>query len=278
MNKITQYRVDDRPDPDSVDDDLDQKDSKVYQPNVPKEKTGLKIAIIVIIGLLLIGGLTYYIGHKPTKPKGHISSQKIIQVTPNNTSSPDVKYVSNGNDLNLSFSYPQNWSVAPPTNDNKNDNTITLTSPLSTVINADNTSVVGKIIIQVRPGTDTINELNNNTPITALASAQIAYSQPTANQTSYPFISYVHFSNGSKASGAFEEVIITGGISFALGQSISAEYLSGLDPIISASFYQCATQSCIGTSQSLLSINSNTWQNTSIFKQVLTTLESFQLN
>ena len=191
---------------------------------------------------------------------------------------PNVKYLSNGNDLNLSFTYPQNWSVIPSSNDNKNDNTITLTSPLSTVINADNTSVVGKIIIQVRPGTGTINELNNNSPITALASAQIAYSQPTTNQTSYPFISYVHFSDGSKASGAFEEVIITGGLSFALGQSISAEYLSGLDPIISASFYQCATQSCIGTSQSLLSININTWQNISIFQQVLTILESFQLN
>jgi hypothetical protein len=231
-----------------------------------------------VIALILIGGVVYFVGHKAAKPKGHITGQKIIQVTPSNTTGTITKYVSNGNDLNLALAYPNNWTVTPPSNDNPKDGTITLTSPLTTVINADNASVVGKIVIQIRPGTDTINELNSNSPITPIASVQIAYTKPTTNQTSYPYISYVHFSDGSKASGAFEEVIITGGLSFAIGQSISAEYLSGLDPIISASFYQCSTQSCTGASQGLLSININSWHNTTIFRQVLAIFESFQLN
>ena len=278
MNKRGHYRVDDMPDPDISSNDSVPISPIKPQPTISKDKPWLRIAIIVVIALVLIGGVLYFVGHKSPKPKGQVSGQKIIQVTPSNTPSTTTKYLSNGNDLNLSFTYPNNWSVTPLSNDNKNDQTITLTSPLTTIINTDNSSVVGKIVIQVRPGTDTVSELNSNSPITSLASTQIAYSQPTSNQTSYPFISFIHFSDGSKATGSFEEVIITGGLSFTQGQTISAENVSGLDPIISASFYQCAAQSCTGSSESFLSINLNTWQNSTIFKQVLAIFESFQLN
>src|SRR5665213_1536383 len=242
MNKRGHYRVDDMPDPDISSNDNVPISPIKPQPTISKDKPWLRIAIIVVIALVLIGGVLYFVGHKSPKPKGQVSGQKIIQVTPSNTPSTTTKYLSNGNDLNLSFTYPNNWSVTPLSNDNKNDQTITLTSPLTTIINTDNSSVVGKIVIQVRPGTDTVSELNSNSPITSLASTQIAYSQPTSNQTSYPFISFIHFSDGSKATGSFEEVIITGGLSFTQGQTISAENVSGLDPIISASFYQCASQ------------------------------------
>jgi len=277
MSKPTQYWVDDKPNPYSG-DDPDSMDSQPHQPNSPKKKPWLMIATIVVVILILVGGLLYFLEHKPAKPKAQITGQKIIQVAPSNTSSTTTKYVSNGTDLNLSFSYPDNWTVVPASNNNKSDQTITLTSPLTTIVNANNSSVVGKIIVQVRPGTATISELNSNSPIAALASAQIAYSKPTPSQTSYPYLSYIHFSDGSKPTGSFEEVIITGSLTLTQGQTINASYFGGLDPIISASFYQCATQSCTGSSQSLLSITSNTWQNATIFKQVLATLDSFQLN
>lgn len=278
MSKSGQYRVDDRPDPYSVDNGSDPIAAQPHHTKNPKKKIWLRVTILVVILLILSAGLIYFLGHKSPKPKGQTAAQKGLQVTAPNTKATTTNYISNGTDLNLNFAYPNNWTVVPPSNDNKNDQTIALTSPLTTVINADNVSVVGKVVVQVRPGTDTIDELNSNSPATALASIQIAYSSPTANQISYPYISYIHFSDGSKTSGAFEEIIITGGLSFAQGQSISAEYLSGLDPIISASFYQCSTKSCSGSSQSLMSITSNTWQNAPIFQQVLAIFESFQLN
>jgi hypothetical protein len=268
MDDSDKYRVDSQP---------QETPAPATKPSEHKKRIGLWIALIVV-AIAVVGGLFYFMNHKTTKPKKQITAQKIIQIPSSSNSTATTKYVSNGSDLSLSFSHPSNWSVTPPTNDNPNDQTITLTSPLFSVVNADGASVVGKIIIQVRPGSDTVSELNNNSPVAALASAQIAYSQPTSSQTSYPYLSYFHFSDGSKASGAFEEVIITGGQSFPLGQAVSAEYLSGLDPIISASFYQCATQSCSGSNQTLLSITSTTWDNVSIFQQALTTLESFQLN
>lgn len=278
MSKASGYRVDDRPDPDNPDSNQESTPVPIRQMVARKKNKGLLITAVAIIALILIGGGLFLVLHKSPKPKGHISAQKIIQVAPSNTPSNITNYVSNGNDLNLSFSYPNNWSVTPPTNDNKTDQTITLTSPLTTIINADNASVVGKIVVQVRPENVAASELNSNSPITSLASTQIAYSKPTSNQTSYPYISFIHFSDGAKATGAFEEVMITGGLTFTQGQTISAEDVSGLDPIISANFYQCAVQSCSGSSQSFLSINLDTWQNTTIFQQVLAIFESFQLN
>ncbi len=278
MSKPSFYRVDNSPDPDDPNSDPHRMSAPTEPVSTPRKKKSLLIVLASILAIILIGIGVFFLVHKSPKPKGHISSQKIIQVTPSNTPSTTVNYVSNGNDLNLSFSYPSNWSVTPPTNDNKTDQTITLTSPLTTIINADNSSVVGKIVLQVRPGTDTASELNSNSPITSLASTQIAYSKPTSNQTSYPYISFIHFSDGAKATGAFEEVMITGGLSFTQGQTISAEDISGLDPIISANFYQCANQSCTGSNQSFLSINLDTWENTTIFQQVLAIFESFQLN
>ena len=278
MKKPDHYRVDDTSETDSSGEYTDPASSKSPEPKTKDKKSWMKIVMIALAVIIILGGVLYALGHKSTKPKGHISQQKIIQVTPPDTSTSTTNYISNGIDLNLSFDYPNNWTVTPPSNDNKTDQTITLTSPLSMITDADNNSVTGKIVIQVRSGTDTATELNSNSPITSLASTQIKYSEPTANQIVYPFVSFIHFNDGSKATGAFEEVMVTGGLSFSQGQSISAEDISGVDPIITANFYQCATQSCSGSSESLLSIDLNTWQNDTIFQQVLSTLESFQLN
>jgi hypothetical protein len=211
------------------------------------------------------------------KPTKKITNQTIT-TTPVTTNSTTTQYISNGTDLNLSFYYPTTWTVTPASNNNKTDQAITLTTPLTTITNADGSSVSGKILIQVRPGTSSITELNTNSPVTAIASAQIAYSKPTTSQTTYPFLTYVHYSNASKASGAFEEVIITGGQSLPAKQSISAQNFTGIDPIITSSFFQCSSQTCTGVSQTPLSITTSLWQNDLIFQQVLTVLESFQLN
>jgi hypothetical protein len=134
------------------------------------------------------------------------------------------------------------------------------------------------VVVQVRPGTATITELGANAPVAPLTSTQVAYSAPTANQFQYPYVSYIHFANGAKLSKVFEEVMVTGSQSFTEDQNLDAGSLGGLDPIITATFYACATQDCSGTNQSLLSITQSTWQNADLFKQVLSLFESFKLN
>jgi len=241
--------------------------------------------IFISVGVVVFAaavGASYLLvkGNKTSKsPISHSTSKTSVPAAPTVTATSTPQYVSNGTDLNLSFNYPSSWTVSPPSNDNTSDGTITVSSPLSSMASASGTNATGKIIVEVRPGNMAINELNANTPIEALASTQIAYSAPTAKQYSYPYLSYIHFSNGSaKTAGVFEEVIITGGQSFTANESLSASYLSGLDPIITASFYLCSTTACTGSGETPLSITDSTWQSTQIFQQVLTLLKSFKLN
>jgi hypothetical protein len=267
-----------------VDDESDYVEPLYYKKRGRRERMPNKTIVIiigVIIFVLAVGGGYFALkGNKTKKPTSHSSSAVNIPVTtPSVAATSTPQYVSNGKDLNLTFSYPSTWTVSPQSNDNSSDGTITLTSPLSSIPAASGASATGKVVVEVRAGNSSINELNVYSPVEAIASSQIAYAAPTAAQYAYPFLSYFHFTNGnSKTAGVFEEVMITGGQSFTASESLNASYLSGLDPIISASFYECTTTACTGSGQTPLSITATTWQNSSIFEQVLNLFESFKLN
>lgn len=238
------------------------------------------IAVLIIIILAAAGGGTYWLTkhHKATPKKSTTTQATIVKPTSNTSTSGTQQYVSNGSDLNLSFTYPSTWTVTPASGGNSSDQTITLTSPLTSIPAAGGASVTGKVVVTIRPGTTTPSELNSNTPTEAVASSQFAYTTPTANQYQYPYLSFIHFSTGAPTAGAFEEVIITGTTQFTQGQAVSAALLTGLDPIISATFSKCATTACTSTGAVPLSITSATWTNTALFQQVQSIFASMKLN
>lgn len=255
--------------------------SKHKRKRTTHSKQPLIIGLAIIAVLALAAGAYFML--KPSKAKtltvkasASTTTQPAPQVT--GTSGAAVNYVSNGKDLNLSFNYPATWTVAPASNDNSTDQTITLNSPSSTVQAADGTNATGKVTVTIRPGSATISELNANSPVAAQTSAQFSYSQPTAAQHQYPYLTYIHFSNGLATAGAFEEVIITGVQTFTKGAPLSAGSLGDLDPIIGASFYRCSTTTCSGTGAGILSISNTTWQNATLFQQVQALFTSLKLN
>ncbi len=254
---------------------------KSYKQARPSKNNLPLIGLIILLILIIIGAGTWLVlKHNKTtsKPPAKSNSPSAVQPTTTTNAAGTAKYVSNGHDLNLTFSYPSNWTVTPASGNNPNDQTITLTSPLSSMTNAAGTQVTGKIVLTVRPGTSTITELNANNPVAAQTSSQIGYTTPAADQYQYPYITFIHFANGSAGSGAFEEVMITGTTQFPQGQQLSSALLTGLDPIISATFTACNNQACTGTGAVPLSITNTEWTNGAIFKQVLAVFESFQLN
>ena len=246
----------------------------------PKRKLslGTKLVFLVVLAVVVLGVVAVLVSNRPNKAKTPSQSLTTLPTTSSNNTSSTQKYISNGSDLNLSFNYPSNWSTVPLSDDNSNDQTITLTSPITAITDAAGVKVTGRVTVSIRPGSASIAELNADSPTAAVASSQIAYNTPTANQYQYPYITFIHFSTGLSTAGAFEEVMITGTTQFAQGQAMSAIELSGLDPIISASFTKCTSQSCTGTSASPLSINNATWTSAAIFQQTLALFESFELN
>jgi hypothetical protein len=259
---------------------------KTKKPKKPKNGRSLLIVLAFVVVLAIAGGGGYVLAnhHKSTKKTTTTtttasSSTTTKPVTTTTTTNTDTtQYVSNGSDLNLSFSYPSGWTVTPASGGNSNDQTITLTSPLTTIPEAGGSSVTGRVVATIRPGSASMSELGANTPTAAVASTQIAYSAPTANQYQYPYLTFIHFSTGAKTAGAFEEVMVTGTTAFTAGQAVTTIALTGLDPIISATFSQCANTTCSATSATPLSITSDTWQNTGVFEQTQAIFTSLKLN
>ncbi len=253
-----------------------------YQPPTNRSKPHrLRYIIpIVVIVLILIGGGGYWWHkhHAKSTSSTSATNQTVKPAPAIANQSALLTYVSNGQDLNLNFSYPEGWSVTPPTNDNPNDQTITVTSPLITVESASGSSITGKVVVSIRPGSAQLTELASGNATIAQNSTQIGYSQPLASQQQYPFLSFINLNGGSNPSGGFQEVFVTGMLQLTQGQGITAADLSSLDPYISASFYSCSTQACSGAGETPLSVSTNTWQNTAPFNQILALIQSLQLH
>jgi hypothetical protein len=257
-----------------------------YQPARPFKKpkklhrgrtTLIVIGVVIILAILGGGGYALSKHHTPAKKSTTTASNVPVAKT-TTTNNGSTQYISNGSDLNLSFNYPSAWTVTPASGGNSNDQAITLTSPQTTIPAVDGSNVTGKVVATIRPGSATMSELAANNPTAAAASIQFAYTSPTSNQYQYPYLTFVHFSTGTHAAGAFEEVIVTGTTTFTQGEAVTTTALTGLDPIIAAIFSKCSNTACSGASALPLSINSDTWQNTAVFKQVQTLFASLKLN
>jgi len=193
-------------------------------------------------------------------------------------SSSTQQYISNGNDLNLKFTYPSDWTATPASNNNASDQTIALTSPLTSVTDSTGATVTAKAVLTIRPGSAQAGELASGSATVAQDSTQIGYTSPTASQHQYPYITYVHLAGGQNTGSVFDEVIITGITKFMKGQGITADSLGGLDPIISARFYQCSTNACDGSGATALNLTGDLWQNSTLAQQVQLVFTSLQLS
>src|SRR6185312_8704007 len=210
------------------------------------------VVICILAVLLLAGGAAYWFFARPSAAPETASQSPAPTSTDTQPVVPDdtqaqgtsTQYVSNGKDLNLNFTYPSGWTATPASNNNPNDQAITVSSPLTSITNAAGQSATGKIVISIRPGGSALNELANNKATAGQASAQIAYSKPTSAQHQYPYLTYIHLAGGADPSSSFEEVMITGSIAFIKDQVVSADALGPLDPVVSARFYTCSDQAC----------------------------------
>jgi hypothetical protein len=247
----------------------------------PKRKSygrSMAIVLVVLIVLAALGGGAYWFAkhHNKTASKPLSAPAKVAPALVSSNGS--TQYVSNGSDLNLSLSYPSSWVATPASGGNSNDQTITLASPLTSITNASGATVTGKAIVTIRPGSASLSELSSNTATAAAASAQFAYTSPTADQSQYPYLTFIHVPTASSVAGSFDEVLVSGTTTFVQGEAIDTSSLVGLDPIIAATFTTCHTTACSGSSASPLSITSSTWTSAPVFTQVQAIFASLKLN
>lgn len=259
-------------------------------PHVPKPKKPehlwrkvlIGLAVVVVIGGLVGGGIAlakHKKTNKTTSSKSTTSSSTNSSTTSTsgsantNVAAGTNTYTSNESSLGLTLNYPTGWTPLPAATTASGTANITLTSPTATLTDANGASVTGKAVVTIRPSSAGITELTSGTATAAQASTQIGYTKPTSGQHKYPFITFLHFATGEKASGAFEEIMITGVTSFSSGAGVSTANLAGLDPIISVNFYSCSGSTCTTP----LTINNTEWTNNATAVEALNILQSLQL-
>jgi hypothetical protein len=245
----------------------------------PSQKLKSWLPVVIVMLIVILAGGSYLLIKHHSPPKIHKTTSLTVKpaVISTNQSSAS-QYVSNGQDLNLTFSYPADWTVNPPTNHNPTDQTITVTSPLTSLTSASGSSVTGKIVVMIRPGTATISELAAGNSTAAQNSVQIGFTNPLPSQQQYPYLSFIYLPGSNNPSGQFDEVMVTGLMQFTQNEAVTTADLELLDPIISASFYSCTTQACIGSGEVPLSISMSSWQNDNPFIQTLNVIQSLQLH
>ena len=254
-------------------------------PAEKKNKLSVGIIVVVIIALLAVGGAGayWYMNHRQKTASNPLPAAIKTTTTqtqtppPSTASSATTQYVSNGQDLNLNFSYPSDWTVQPASGKNPNDQAITVISPQTAATNSAGKTVTGRVDVSIRPGSAQLDELASGSAVVTQDSIQIGYTKPTASQHQYPYITFVRLNGGNDAANGFDEVIITGISKFTKGQNMSAESLGQLDPVISARFYTCAG-TCEGSNATPLTVTSASWQNDTPFTQVLALFQSLQLH
>jgi hypothetical protein len=250
----------------------------IVPPSKPKKKwPGFVIFVIVV--LLLITAGVYFIPHlkfpKKASAKVVVATSQTKKPKTEPVSSSTTQYTSNGNDLNLSFTYPKNWTVTPPSGDNPNAQPITVSSPVSSIKSSTGTNELGKVAVMIRSGSTTMAELSSGNATVGQTSVQFSYSQPTSGQQTTPFLTFINLTGGANSNNLFQEVLISGSTQFAAGQSITAASIA-VDPIVTASFYACTADDC--SNPTALNINYQTWADTPVFQQTLTLFESLQFN
>lgn len=249
----------------------------VVPPARPKRRWPKYVALVILIVCIGVSG--FYLATHIHFSRAHDATKKQPQqalLKPVVTVDTTSQYTADGNDLNLAFSFPSNWTAAPASGTDSVDQPISLTSPIQTITNSKGLAVSGRVVVSIRPGSDVIGELSSGSVTAALNSVQFTYDQPVTGQDPTPYLSFLNTNGGSDSAAAFQEVLVTGSTSFAQGESMTSGNVM-VDPIISASFYNCSNLNC-NTEQLPMSVSYSGWQNSPVLQQTLSLFKSLQIN
>jgi hypothetical protein len=256
------------------------------QPSFPpqvqaKRKRNKRIALIVVVVILVLaaGAAGYMLLHHKSKTptKQSTTNTQNLPAPAADTNSDLSEYTSPADGLNLSFSYPSNWTASPDSG--KSSNAITITSPLVSLPDAaTGADVTGKVVVQIRGDTANIKELSSTKATAPQDPVQYAYKAPTAAQHQYFYVSFVQLATPATAQGAFQEVAITGINQIPKGTAITSDLLGEVDPLVTASFNKCTATVCTAAEQTPVGIAGQSWQNNKTMLQVQALFESLKFN
>ena len=166
--------------------------------------------------------------------------------------------------FNLSFDYPQDWTVA-----DNGGGVMTVKSPSLQLKNASGQLVAGQVVLTIRDHVQKLSEFDSGNSTATRDSQKVAYTKPTQNQRANTYLSFLQYAS-TTTTGALDGVYITGDSGYTKGQAIPLVDVQKVDPVISVTF--------LTTSGKALSIADSAWDNSSFSTPLTNMLKSFAIN
>ena len=230
-------------------------------------KTYLILSIIIVI-ILLAGGGYFLLHHKKTQQTKK-PAQKTTQSNNNTSTSPTAKMTSySSTNFNLSVNYPSNWVISDTTS------ILSITSPETSIKDANNQVVKGRIVLSVSPKGQLPSDFGNASATAVLNSQLISYTSPTPAQDAQTYISFLQYAN-TTTLGALNGIYVTGNYGYLKGQNISQSDIQSVDPLVIVSFEKCSNN-CNNLSP--LVISASDWSKSSFSLPILDIIKSFQFS
>lgn len=234
----------------------------------PARQLLIGLVLIVVIGL----GVYWLFFSSKASPKHTSASSSKSQTQSSEAKNNNVTHVPthayNSSDFNVNFNYPDGWAVVDSGN-----GPMTVTSPSMSLTSASGKAVTGQIIMTVAKQGQLPAKFTAGTALAVLDSQEIAYTQPTAAQTSQTYVSFVQYSS-TNTRGGLDAIFVTGNFGYQKDQIIPTSDIAGVDPFISLSFSECGNSACT-TNLTPLTIASTSWNQSSFKAPIVTMLSSF---
>ena len=248
-------------------------DIKQFMPQLKPKRTWLRVLGWIVFALIILGavggGAYYYIHHKKVTAPGVSSSQ---QQHSTQQSAPKVQtkqYTSSN--FNLSFNYPQDWVVSDTGNGK-----LTVTSPMMQLTDAGGQSQKGIVVMTIQnENAADFSMFKSGSAVAVLNSQKVAYTNPTQTQRANTYISFLQYAT-TTAHGGLDSINVTGDLGYQKDQTIPETDIQKVDPVITVTFLQCASDACAGTPKTM-TISSDMWSDTSFSAPITTMIESLSL-
>ena len=230
-------------------------------------RTYLIIGIIIIVILVIAGGYLL-LKHKNTIQTKK-STPKTTQTTSNVSTTPTAKMTSySSTNFNLSVNYPSDWVISDT------PSILSITSPETSLKDANNNVVQGRIVINVSPKGQLPTDFGNSPATAVLNSQLISYTNPTPAQDAQTYISFLQYAS-TTTLGGLNGIYVTGNYGYLKGQNISQTDIQSVDPLVRVSFEKCS-KSCENLTP--LVISASDWSKSSFSLPILNIIKSFQFS